>query len=371
MASFKQITQTSVVTKAVRQVFANTSRILDSFGFANPTRSVLGRQFSWDVYNDTRKPMKGRAPGATSARRRRNPIGRVTCTMPRFRERLPIPYEDINGQRRLGRNAGEQDRLGADYVARQELVAGQYAVNAAVLLTAGMMRGKLYYHGSGDEEYYDFTSTDAKFTLDFQLPAANIGNLNGIIDKSWDDPTADIPKHIEQIDKAMVQGPGTRLERVKLSSTMWGYVLDNDAVQARAGIGNPAFQTYTREIGTNPENGLPVTTKVGTITAVPWVQFEISDEVIEVGAEGSETSTQLVPDTNAWFGPAPSTDIFEMVQGSEPFVDREGGPVQEGVGLYGYTKTVDDPPELEIHSGMNMIPALYVPSATMWGTVVF
>lgn len=380
MASINEILSTKVTTRAISRVAASTSRMLYLFGM-NPggpnERSQGGRRFGYDIFNDARTVATARAPGATSAIARRQAVGRVDGTFPRVAEKLPLLLEELHNYRRIGGSGGDLDKGGVEYVRRQQRYMGQRVANFRLLMMAGMMRGKLYAHrvSNGDDFYYDFTSSSGAYTLDFQIPSGNLSQLNmlgggNIIGTSWDDPTANIPDDLYQINAAFQELCGSTLEVVCVTSGMWKNIVNNDYVISIAGTANTPFTILQREDG-NAENGMPRTTFVARLTGLPWVTFYITDEGLNLGVTGSETYTKFIGENNAWFGPAPNPDYFEMLLGSEPVSEGPNLEATERFGMHSYNVRSYDPASVHLHTLDNAMPALYVPKATAYGTVVF
>lgn len=380
MGSIAEILSTKVTTKAISRVAAATSRMLTLFqmnpGGANE-RSQGHRRFGYDIFNDARSVAIARAPGATSATVRRQAVGRVDGTFPRVAEKLPLLLEELHNFRKIGGQVAEFDNGGQEFIRRQQRFMGQRVANFRLLSLAGMMRGAMYAHrvDGGDDIYYDFTSSSAAYTIDWQIPAGNKSQLNmlgggNIIGTSWDNPVADIPGDLLQINKAFQRLCGSSLQLAACSSGMWNNIINNDYVISQAGSANTPFAILQREDG-NSENGLPRTTFIAQLRAVPWMLWYITDEGLDVGAQGSTTYTPFIGDNDVWFGPAPNPDYMEMLLGSEPVSEGPNLPATERFGMHAYNVSTYDPAGYVLHTLDNAIPALYVPKATAYGTCVF
>lgn len=374
VASINEILSTRVTSRVVRTQAGVNSFLLRLFGF-NPggfaERDMGHRQFGYDIFNDTRTVAQGRAPGAPSATVRRQPVGRVDGVFPRFREHLFLPSEEIHNFRVIGGPNSVYDERGVQYALRQQRFMAQRLGNNRALLLAGMIRGKMYGHRSGDDTYYDFTSTSSTFTVDWQMPSANQTDVGGIIDKTWSDPSADIPGHLRAMNASLQASVGTNLEMIIISNATWNYMLNNDQVQAQAGTSNTPFTQQVRVVGTDPGTGLPQTVIEARITAIPWLRIIVTDEGIKTGTPGSESFVKFVPDNYMWWGPTPSAEMFEMLLGSEPVTEGYGAQEVVRYGAYAYTEIVSDPAGRKLHTGDNCIPANYVPTSNGYATVVF
>ncbi|OGT57673.1 MAG: hypothetical protein A3E01_02745 [Gammaproteobacteria bacterium RIFCSPHIGHO2_12_FULL_63_22] len=377
MASIDTLLRAEVTTKVVQRVAATSSSLLNAFGFqpGGPNVSRIGhRQFGYDIFDASRKVGRATAPGTPAARVTRKKVGRVDGTFPRMAESVWLLAEEVHNFRRIGGTAGEFDEAGESYIKKQLRVLGQEAANFRTMLTVGMMRDSLYMIPNGSEWYYAFTDSTGQ-QINFRMPAGNKDQLNmlgagDIIGTSWDDAAADIFGDLSAINAAFQQLCGQRLEQVVTNAAIWGYVTNNTGLRNRAGSSNKVFDIYERQIGTDSA-GAPINEFRGRLMAVPWVEWIITDEGMEVGAPGSETYTKFVEENKAWFGPKPTSEVFEMLEGSEPISDGPNRPPVVQMGLYSYAKWMDDPTAHVLYAIDNAMPALYVPNASAYGTVVF
>jgi hypothetical protein len=377
-ASLHEILSTKITTKVVSREAGANKYILTVFGMqpgGSAERQVGHRSFGYDIFNDTRTVSQGRGPGTAAATVRRQAVGRVDGTFPRFYEKLPLLSEELHNFRVIGGPTSVYDERGVQYVAKQQRYMGQRIGNARLTLLAGMIRGKIYGTKSGDDCYYSFTSSNSTFTIDWQRDSGNYNQLNyqaqgNIITTSWANPAADIPSHLGALNAALQSVTGTTLQLIICPNDVWRYVLSNDAVQAQAGIGNAPFTQYERIVGTDA-NGRPQTVIMGTIAAIPWVRWIVTNEGIKLGTPGSETFVQFIPNGNFWFGPEPTTDLYEMLLGSEPVNEGYGAPETVRYGVAAWTKQVDDPSGRMLFVLDNAIPADYIPLASGLATCVF
>lgn len=374
MPSFAEVFDVKVTTRAVSRVAATGSSLLRLFGMQSesPTiRRINGRDFSYDIFNASRSVATGRGPGAPAATVNLQPTGRVSGTLPRLNEKMILPYEKLNIVRRMG-TANEIDEAGLDYTRDQQTILGQRAANFRLLQLAGMMRGKLYAHQSGEDIYYDFTSSSSAFNIDWQIPSGNLLRLNmlgggNIIDKSWADPTADIPGHAAAIRSAIVQLTGRDVRIAMCGLTMWEYIKGNDNVQAKSGIASVVFESVPLPPGVEADsNGQPISAY--RLSGIPELTWIVTDQGLTLGSSGS-TYTKLVGDTDVWFGPAPNVNQFQMHEGSETVVVRNNPTLARG--LFAWTKQTDDPAAVLMYTVDNVLIANYVPAATAYATPIF
>ena len=326
VAAANQILGTRIVSKSVSRVAATSDSVLNFFGmqpggFAEEKKGH--RQISVDIFNDARTVAVGRTPGAPAGTARRQKVGTINATMARMNEKLPLLAEEIHNLRRIGGPTSEFDEAGASYLAKQQRYMGQRAANFRKVLLGGMIRGKLYSHASGDDIYWDYTSSGAQATIDYQIPANNKNQCNSIIDVSWANPGANIPAHLAALDNAAQSGPGSRIDIAMCRGSMWQNIINNDYVVSQAGVANRPFQEFRRDIGTG-SNGKPLTLKTGVLSCAPFITWIITDEGLELGTQASPTYTPYIGTNDVWFGPDPNSDLFAMLIGSEPVSDGPG-----------------------------------------------
>src|SRR5262249_46346056 len=135
------------------------------------------------------------------------------------------------------------------YITRQEAYLAQRFANLLEFQTAAMLRGSYSFDQDGDELRHGFSGGET--TIDFQIPAGNktqLAMLGGgnILNADWSNTATDIPKHLHNINAAMVQLTGWGLAHVVLTSVAWQYVVNNTKVQAQGGSANVAFESLRR-----------------------------------------------------------------------------------------------------------------------------
>lgn len=377
--SIQKALRAEILTGVVSEVAASTNMFLNMFGMQPGGSAVRpaggGRHGAYDVFNNTRTVAPASIPGSPAARVTREKVGKVQYVMPRAYAKLFLSYEELNNLRPIGGPAGVFDTAGASYIALQARNLGQKIANFRTASLVGMLRGGLYAHEDGPRMYYDFTSTSAVYQIASRIPAGNLSQLDmlgagSIIDASWNNPTANIPLHLSKINAAFQQLNGGSLVQAVCTSLMWNYLLSNDYMVAGAGMASTAYDIYERITGTGPD-GTPINAFRGRLRAVPWMDWIITDEGLMLGAEGSESFTKLVPDTGVYFLPNITPSLFQMLEGSEPVVEREGQPAVLRTGVYSWSATLADPAGINLYILDNALAAAYVPNSWAFGTVVF
>ncbi|MFH5805598.1 major capsid protein [Alienimonas sp. DA493] len=386
MASRAELLSTKVTDRAVRRLAANSSGLLRAFGLqpggrnVNPVRT---RQGGYDIFDDTRTVGQHSTPGTPAKTIRRQPVGRVNYYIPRMAEQLFLTDEELYGNRPIGGDGGDIDLTGRSEIARQQRFLGQRTANWRLALFGGLIRGKVHVYKKGDNEYLTYSTggnsgAQKLFTVNYQHESTHTAQLDmgtgsNILDASWDTATTDIPGHILSINRAFKRQSGGRLGSVIVNSNTWKHVIKNDEVKAIAGTTNTPYTEWTRGNDLDSDTSLPNTTMRAVIPGLPGVEWYITDEVIDIGPEGAESTTDLVPDGYAFFGPAASdrNDLFGMMECPEPIVERPGGPSVPRTGSYSWTFSSMNPAGTSLFSHDNSLPALYVPKAVAYGQVAF
>ncbi|MEX2175750.1 MAG: major capsid protein [Pirellulaceae bacterium] len=363
--STAQLLAPQTIRKAISQLDLPGTSLQNLLGWglggSNSTRQS-GRNFSYDVFNVSRRVASGRVPGQAASRQKPQNVSRVSATFPRAAETIELLDEDLLNRRAIGGSDSSLDQNGEVYLTRQEAYLAQRFANLIEFQTAAMLRGSYSYDEDGDELRHGFSGGET--TIDFQLPAGNLSQLNmlgagNILDADWAAAATDIPQHLHRVNAAMVQLTGMGLAHVVLTSAAWQHVVNNDTVQNQGGA-NGFWQSHQRL-------GQGEFTVV--LRSVPWVTFHVIDYGLEIWNGSTETFTKLIEDDRAAFLPEPSPRWVQYLEGSEIVTEGPGGPKHERFGFYAYSFPVHDPSGWNLAAVMNGIPALYTPQALAYGLV--
>lgn len=370
-------------TKTISVVSAASSWLLNFFkmqpGGALEAHYGHGREGSYMIFNNTRATALETAPDMPAARRAVLPVGRVPFVYPRMFEEFSLSYEFIHNLAKID-DPRTRDAAGESYISKQSMSAGQRHANWRAALLVGMLRDSLYLQESGNYWYPNYTSSGAAARRNFQLPAGNLSQLNmtdvdgnsiygsSIIDVPWSSGGANIPLHCARVDAGLFRRHGVHLKSIIVRSEMWNNVINNRYVQAGAGISNPAFQMFQRELGTNAD-GTPKQIWVGKVNNVPGVDWYINNDGRDLGIPGSETFTYDIGTDNALFLPEITGDLFEGLTGSEPVVERENQPAVVKQGYSAWTNLAANPSRYQAFQLDNFLPVPYLPGCWCYGTV--
>jgi hypothetical protein len=391
VAALSQILEALVLTKVVSRIAAANDAVLNFMGFQpggfNEQNFGHGRIGSYHVFNNARTIALGRAPGTAAGRSRKQVMIEVAFTYPRMHDSIDLLAEQIHNISKID-NLAARDVAGAQMISRQTRFLGQKAANWRTAMTVGMLRGSLFLQQEDQDWYWTYTSgtPSAAVTVaevNFRMPAGNKDQLNmtdragnsifsgNIIDVSWDNASANIPLHIKKINEARENVGIGPLTDIHLGSSLWDNVSQNDAVSSQAGIANPPFTTFEREVGTRPD-GSPMQEMIGRINSAPGLDWHISDAGLELGTPGSETFTKHWPTESAIFMGTPrATDNFSMLLGSEPIAEFDGGPEVLKTGLNSWSVKRSDPTLTQLMALDNALAVNHDPFSIAHGTVVF
>ena len=364
--STAQLLAPQTIKKAISQLDLPGTSLQTLFGWGlggtNSARQS-GRNFSYDIFNSTRKVATGRVPAQSSHRTKQQAVKHVNATFPRAAETLTLLDEELLNRRQIGGPDSSLDQRGETYVTRQEAYLAQRFANLIEFQTAAMLRGSYSYDEEGDTLYHGFSG--GQTTVDFRIPSGNLTQLNmlgagNILNADWAAAATDIPAHLHSINAAMIQLTGMGLAHVVLTSVGWQYIVNNTKVQAQGGSGARAFESLERVSSGE---------FTATLRALPWLTFHVVDYGLEVWDGSTETFTKLIENDHAAFLPEPGPRWCQYLEGSEMVTDGPNGAKHERFGFHAWAFSTHDPSGWELCAVLNGIPALYTPSALAYGVI--
>lgn len=378
----------SVVTGIVSRIYTPGNPLSRFFGgqIQGPntkTETVLGRAYSYDIFDNIRKVSYGRQPNTGPSAMPRYPVGRQTYTFARSYTKIALDYETLNNIRTLGKNAGERDRAGATYLEEEGRRLKQTHDNFREFMWGNFLtNGQFSFQFVGDDMVPVLgLNGNPGMTVNYNLPAGNVpgftgawqANLNplgagNIINDAWSNTATDIGSQLDQINQAFQALVGAPLNLVICDSTVWRYVLKNTSLQAQGGSVNAVFSDYTMEDERGPD-GNKIGIFRGRIRAVPWLDWIVCDTGLEIGTLGQETFTRWYPGNLATFMIQPGPYWLKVVEGSELVKDNPIAPAVQRFGFHSWLREWDEPARVELHGLQNVILECRIPSAIMIGRV--
>lgn len=376
----------SRVTKVVSRI-RTPGNVLSRFfgtqiGGKNVTQ-VPGSTYTYDLYDHVRKVASGKMRSAPAGAVAANPVGNVTVSLARSAEKLPMDYNKLLQIRRLGENAGVQDRMGAQYIERQGYTLKQRQENFREFILAGLLfnGGKYGFYQQGDSLLPTFNTSGTLFTVDHRIPVSNLlvggsfaaglqmGTGANIIDASWATAGTDIPAHLIKISAAFASLVGEPLATVWVSSELWLNILQNDKVRQLAGTSAKPFAefTMTPDVG---EDGKKTGLMRGTIVGLPWLTFNIYDGVLEFwSSPTTQVTTRLIDVNYALFSIEQDGQWFQMVEGSEIIKRNDVAEPEEVYGFNSWIQEKADPARFDLMTLQNVGIELNIPAGLAWARV--
>lgn len=380
MTALQTLLAPQVLTRVVSQVAATSDWLTNLFGVQPGGANVLnqghGREGSFHIFDHVRRVGQGRAPGTSAARRAPQIMGKTMFTYPRMHDSISLNAEVLHNLGQIT-NPAQRDVAGKDMVKRQTAVLGELAANWRKAMMVGMLRDSLYLNIVGDNEYIQFSDPGATgFQIPFRMPAANKSRLNmlgagNIINATWASDSTDIPNHLGLINAAFQRLNGGHLGAIICPWNVFNAVIQNAFVQATHGTSNPPFVS----LESDQEPTLAKTMRNvhrARLNVLPNVTWYITNEVIEVGALGSESLEQIVPDNYALFiGFEPGDDVITCYEGSEPIAEYDGGPMDVKTGLASWSVSRSNPTCTEIYVLDNALTVNHIPTSVAYGECIF
>ncbi|HUQ72856.1 MAG TPA: hypothetical protein VM165_25230 [Planctomycetaceae bacterium] len=383
--SYQDILRPQVLTEVVRQVVASADPILNFMGFqpggSNEKHYGHGREGDYHIFDDSRRVAKARAPGTPAGRSSKQAMKAVHFTYPRMHDSISLLGEYTHNLGMIS-DPRTRDVAGKDMITRQTSVLMRRAANFRIAMTVGMLRDSLYIQQEGDDWFINYTSTNALFQKNFRVPSGNKTTLTmtdragtavhsgAIIDVPWSSPGADIVLHFAKINAARAaQGVGP-VKHVHCNSIVARYLMNNDGLAVIAGISNPPFTKYERDMGTRPD-GTPLHEYTLQFLALPGVTFHVTDEGLELwdAATDAHVWTKHFSDTMAVMMGEPTAEKYTMYTGSEPIAEYDGGPETVRVGLSSWSKKTSNPTSTEIYVLDNCLSVPHDPYDLIVATV--
>jgi hypothetical protein len=364
--SISQVLAPKTIVKAVNQLNLPGTTLQRLFGWhfsGNNKLQQSGRNFAYDLIPSSRLTATARNPGQTSSRQEPQRVEACSGTFPRSAETIALLDEDLLNRRAIGGPTDDLDARGETYVTRQEAYLAQRFANLIEFQTAAMLRGSYSYYEDGDDLRHGFSG--GVLDIDFGVPDGNQDQLDmlgagNILNADWANAATDIPKHLHQINAAMVRLTGLGLAHVALTSVGWQYLVNNTKVQAQGGSANVVFDSLQR-VGAGEFSVV--------LRAIPWVTFHVIDYGLDVWNGSTHAFTKLIDDTHAAFFPEPSRRWTQFLEGSEIVTEGPGGQKSERYGFYPFAFPTHDPSGWQLSAVFNGIPALYLPEAVAYGLI--
>jgi hypothetical protein len=359
MADLESVLGVDNLVGVMQSVKSNLPRVLpDEYYEIN--RTVEGDMIGFDDDRATRKtmPITGRDSPAREfvVDGLRQKYARALT----MKGRLRLKPTDVENIRAPGGTTRE--RRGLSEVRRVSGKANDRLENTRIAATHMMLigGGVIYYDNDGNLLP---DSTGAINSVDAGVPAENQDQLNGIIDVSWDDPTADIASQMRNLHTQAETATGYKLRTACYGANIMGYLCANNCVENILQSHAPLAAAFSNiEI---PDGFLGFSTWVSGASAF-WVDSE------------DTVHYELGPDQIAFLPEA--GQFHENVEGSYPVPNGDGvfpsiveatASFVDVTGKFAYAWTEKDPSGVAGVYGDTYLPFLKVANSVYIATVKF
>lgn len=316
---------------------------------------VVGNTARSTVFYGTRRLARSTRFGAPSRRRTQSKAGYQDAILLHTREEDvfdPVVLMQLRSPDKYTRGRGEEE------VARQVADAKTELQNLRVgALTSFMTFGNAYFDGDG---ILLGSSSGAVDTVSWQLPANNIGTLNGRI-TGWATATTDIPGQIIALKAAAKQETGHELKNVYYGINVPGSLTKNNFLKEFLYRNEPKNADYL-DSGEVPPNMLGL-----NWIPVYGVKYEKNDGT-EVTFSNDNIAT-FTPDTDDWYdmleGTYPVPKKVGIITDPEAMLDN----LEEVAGMFSFGQLTADP-SIKFNFGDTFLPfakngrAIYIATTT-------
>jgi len=323
------------------------------------SRGVKGNTGSYIKADGTQRVARHTNYGGSSRLRTVSPVAEQPIVLLSPKESIDIK---ANVLMNLMSGDGADQRMGESEVARQVREAVQLVQNfrtAAVTSLFGL-NGHIYLDGDGNMLG---SSSGAVIDVNSNIPAGNLNQLGGIIGTTWATNTTDIVGDMIAIHQLAVQTTGRPLRHAIYGANILNYLLNNDKVKELIN-NNPSLSSQAAS------GGIPQ----GLFGLTWWPGY--------MGFFRDDAGTAQVPiggDIIA-FLPEPSSDWYEIVEGTEPVPMAGFGVasdlstllanVEPRQGQYTYAYGQMDPVGAKMVYGDTFLPVLKSPESVFIADVV-
>lgn len=384
--AYEQLFRVPYVMKLIERIHAPGTTFSTYYGLGmtkpNPQR-IMGRSGQYDIFEGTRSLSPMSSPGAPPNRINRKPVGTIPITVPRQYNSIGIEDEKIFASRTMGMNQSAPVNSGGQvYFAKQVQYLKTRMQNSLEFMAVRMFSGgfgmKPAGTGSNILNLCEFSDGSKVVGNPSNIPASNLTNAGGIIDVSWDNPSADIRSQLMTLNYQSARINGRTLTDVWVNATVGKYLFNNSTIQGTGGAVNKIFSTLqpAKEIAPNqvfPDTGVTV-----VFGGLPEFKFHIYNQgyvtpgtTEDITAQTGNNWTPYIPANSAIITPPPG-EWCDMVVGSEPMRWNLLQGAAEIIYGFGFgTELTIDPPATDVKMLYNGAPVIVEPNAPYQLTVVF
>jgi hypothetical protein len=315
------------------------------------TQNVIGDAGRYTVVKGTRRVARLAMYGSPSVKRALAGIEIKDVRLMHTFEHIDL--DPLILDRLRGYTSYEND-MGKEELDRQVAQFRAHFDNLRVATVTQMLAaGLIYFDGEGNLLP---SSSGAVTTIDFQIPANNKNQLNGIIAASWATATTNIPAQINALKTRSLQDTGYPLEIAFYGKNILTYLTQNDYVVDYLSR-NPTFAEKFISQNEIPQG----------LFGLRWIPVYHS-----FYEDANGTNREIFGADTVTFTPAIDATVYEMLQGSYrvPTTFAVASDARAAVnnfklvnGMFSYAAPQIDPPSVRLYAGDTFLPVWKVPGA--------
>lgn len=373
--------------KGVYSELATPDMAMSSFYRMMDNRVLApARIFGWDQFNMTRTVATMSAPMTAPSTITRQKIATKTGALLRIAEKLFIGDEEIMNLRPPGAPIGTLDTKGERWFTQQVEFMTQRHRNLLEILTSLAIQGGFGLAKSGEMYYLtDLNASGNEFDIDMfdssTVRDKHTGDLDGIIDVSWDDPTAPIIDQLQVLRQRQIAEYGAASSVAWTDARTIGYMMKNIDLAQIAGSANRVWDSWDA-------NGKATDVKPGdrnlggqriVFHAIPQWTWIVNDGVVSLGTSSNPQGVdsfdyadlrRVVPAGHVLFTPPPGGDWIVCYEGQEPVRTNWTADSEVMTGFAAWNFPLPQfPPGREAHILDNLLPVIRFPRA-IWNATV-
>jgi hypothetical protein len=280
-------------------------------------------------------------------RRSLSPISRKDVKLCHFFEEIhlsPLVYQNL-----CAYNSYERQQDGIEEVSRQIQNFKQVFANARIMATMSMLfKGKIWFDDDGNLLP---TSSGEFHTVDYNIPANNMNQLNGAITASWAIAATDIAGNIRNVKQASIRTTGYEVKTALYGKNIPKYFTSsNDAVKYYLAR-NPQKNEQFLATGEIPPGMFDIDNWIPA-----WKSFY---------EDSTATVQSFVDDDAIVFLPEVDQSQYEMMEGTfqvpktfQPTINPASpmSDYEEIQGMFAYSVPSHNPPSATIYVGDTYLP---------------
>lgn len=368
--------------KATGAVFQNYYNLGgDSNGTMPPLPPGHDMAF-WHYFDSTRTIGTVRPSIAGPSRPVPKSAGIASGALIRYYEAMTFEYNRIAGYQALGKPIGFLTSSGQDWVARQMSFLLQRHQNLMEFAISRMFRGGFDIKTSGNGNIHSLVEYGSgQMSVNYQIPATHKTkialNTSGtdVIDATWSAAGTDLINQHAILRQVSERESGFTLKDVWITSRNYVNLVNNTGLRNAGGSAFRVWEDFqTQNMSTL--NGMRERGQDVHFRALPGWTFHVYDGVLNVDQDRDSLdeadNSLFIPNTQAIYTPAPSSEWIGKISGQETVIEQYGGQPKTITGLHNFKRRVLDPvPAEELHIQDKFLPILEVPRAVYYPLVVF